>query len=217
MPSTFKQIQKNCEICGVELKLNCSRDIERKKFCSKTCRSKSSITNLWKDESFKYKFLKGAKTKTHKKGHPGNLHPFFGKKRSDNSKLKQSISLSKTIMSGKFNPLGNHKSGYMYHEKFESTIFYRSSYEKFFLELCIEDETVTNVKSSPFMIRYENSRHYIPDFLITKNEKLFLIEVKPLRLIESVSKKTDAAIKFCEERNITFQFFTEKNITSKKI
>lgn len=44
MPSSknYKEYEKFCEVCGSPLKLVCTRDLERKRFCSKSCRSKAS-------------------------------------------------------------------------------------------------------------------------------------------------------------------------------
>lgn len=41
MPSSpgYKNVKKSCMVCGEDLILNNNRDIERKNFCSKTCRS----------------------------------------------------------------------------------------------------------------------------------------------------------------------------------
>ena len=39
MPSSpnYKLVEKFCACCGVKVKLNCERDIERKNFCSRKC------------------------------------------------------------------------------------------------------------------------------------------------------------------------------------
>ena len=37
MPADFRNIIKHCESCGSKLKLNNTRDIERKRFCSRKC------------------------------------------------------------------------------------------------------------------------------------------------------------------------------------
>lgn len=37
MPAGFRGIKKYCEHCGILLKLNSSRDIHRKRFCSRNC------------------------------------------------------------------------------------------------------------------------------------------------------------------------------------
>lgn len=41
----FKKVYKTCAICSVKLKLNNSRDIDRKNFCSKSCANKHSALN----------------------------------------------------------------------------------------------------------------------------------------------------------------------------
>ena len=48
----FKKIIKHCEECGILLKLNNTRDIKRKKYCSRVCTAKVvgrnvNMTKLW--------------------------------------------------------------------------------------------------------------------------------------------------------------------------
>lgn len=44
--SSFRDVSKICEVCGVQLKLNNSRDIVRKKYCSESCKGKSIRGNV---------------------------------------------------------------------------------------------------------------------------------------------------------------------------
>ncbi len=44
MPFKFRTVSKFCGHCKVKLVLNSSRDIERKKFCSHSCRAKAYVT-----------------------------------------------------------------------------------------------------------------------------------------------------------------------------
>lgn len=221
MPSTFRDIEKNCKNCGEKLTLNCTRDIERKNFCSRKCNRSFSVKALWQDENFKEKAISALNNKEVNllKGHKGDKHPFFGKKRTIESRIKQSSSLSESIINGNFNPHSHHISGYLENDKFEKRLFYRSSYEKTFLEFCINDETVTSVKSSPYKILYDETHHYIPDFLIEKSGETILIEIKPIRRINEYANilKFKAADIFCNKMNIKFQIFTEDNIKMKKI
>ena len=43
MPSSknYKEVKKFCEVCGESLTLNSSRDLERKRYCSVSCRAKA--------------------------------------------------------------------------------------------------------------------------------------------------------------------------------
>lgn len=68
--------------------------------------------------------------------------------------------------------------GYFVSNKLETPIFYRSSYEKKFLELCHDSASVTAISTCKFSIPYKDGkrkRRYIPDFLI--NDKI-LVEIK---------------------------------------
>lgn len=217
MPSTFREETKLCENCGEILKLNCSRDLVRKRFCSKSCNRSFTSKQLWKNSDFRELIVKNLNTPevNLKKGHKREKHPFWGKNLDLNRKRKQSESLSESIISGKFNPHANHEHGYMYDSKFiGSKLFYRSSYEKRFLEMCITDDNIKSVSSSPWKILYNDFQHYIPDFLIEKQNKKILVEVKPFRRIYEYSNqlKFEAARKFCTEQGIAFEIFTEKNI-----
>jgi S-adenosylmethionine:tRNA-ribosyltransferase-isomerase (queuine synthetase) len=42
----FRQIKKYCEICGKRLVLNNTRDIKRKRFCSKKCVQKQAMITI---------------------------------------------------------------------------------------------------------------------------------------------------------------------------
>jgi len=42
----FRNIGKTCECCGQSLILNNTRDIVRKRFCSRSCTAKATLTNL---------------------------------------------------------------------------------------------------------------------------------------------------------------------------
>jgi hypothetical protein len=52
---SFRQIEKDCLFCGKRLKLNTTRDIERKKFCSHRC------TTSWRRKNDGGLFIKGSK------------------------------------------------------------------------------------------------------------------------------------------------------------
>lgn len=54
MPSDFKNFKKLCKSCGEELKLNNTRDIKRKNFCSRKCSSSFLLKELWKNKINNY-------------------------------------------------------------------------------------------------------------------------------------------------------------------
>lgn len=220
MPSTFRDVVKNCKNCDTQLKLVCTRDIERKNFCSRSCNQAHNTKRMWNDENCRERLLEVCRKKNPKKGRKGEDHHFWGKKHTAEHSLRQSASLSDAILSGRFKPYASHVSGEMMNEKFQTPIFFRSSYEKIFLEQCIEDESILTVKSSPYKILYTNNdtgkmSHYIPDFLIEKDDRsLVLIEVKPERMVEMKINqlKFDAARNFCLRHNLIFEIVTEKKL-----
>jgi len=212
MPS-FKEIKKYCgnPNCVNLLVLNCTRDIERKKYCSKSCSTKMQVKT---PESNAKRSKAHLGIKNPKKGNPGILHPSFGKKLSIETRSKMSNSISLKILNGDNFYNTNHKTGYIECDKFcKNKIFYRSSYELHFLKLCIEDNNVKYVKSSPFRIKYNDVNHYIPDFLVTLiDESQILFEVKPKRRIPENTSKFNSAIDYCNNHNLKFRIFTEDNI-----
>lgn len=52
MPTDFKNIEKFCLCCGKRLKLNNTRDINRKNFCSRECNGSYLLKELWKNEDY---------------------------------------------------------------------------------------------------------------------------------------------------------------------
>ena len=74
---------KPCKFCGKSIKLKIKRDIERKKFCSKTCLGKWTSKQPGREEITK-KMIKLASTPeaNKKKGRKGKDHPRYIKDRS---------------------------------------------------------------------------------------------------------------------------------------
>ena len=83
--SEFRTIEKFCSCCGNKLKLNNNRDIECKKFCSKSCNATYLLKKLWQNKEY-INIMKEASSKPNpKKGHSGENHPKWIK---DRTKLK---------------------------------------------------------------------------------------------------------------------------------
>jgi 5-methylcytosine-specific restriction endonuclease McrA len=79
LPFKFRMVSKFCGHCKVKLVLNSSRDIERKKFCSRSCRAKAYIT----PEITKLaQSMANTKEANAKKSHHGENHPMWKKDRS---------------------------------------------------------------------------------------------------------------------------------------
>ena len=119
-----------------------------------------------------------------------------------------------------------------------SRIVYRSNWERRFMVYCDKNDDIIYWASEELAIPYispiDNKVHrYYPDFLIkTKQGKKFMIEIKPakqckppkppskktkafmresLEYIRNVSK-WKAAKQYCEDQNMEFKIFTEKEL-----
>lgn len=88
MPSEFRQIAKFCKHCNIKLILNSSRDIERKNFCSHSCRAKSYVTP---EKTAKMQEKANTPEANAKKGFPKEKHP---KWIEDRSKVKKQRTLA---------------------------------------------------------------------------------------------------------------------------
>jgi len=89
----------------------------------------------------------------------------------------------------------------------------RSSYEAKYVEILDNDDSVTSFLYEPFFIEYEFDgiiRRYTPDFLVYENNRLFLVEVKPKRMLEIPINiaKIDAATQL----DIDFEIVTEEEL-----
>jgi hypothetical protein len=122
--------------------------------------------------------------------------------------LNDSGRLENTTVKGRG---GKWQKGWYHSEKFNCDIFYRSSYEKHFLEFCENNDIITKIDFHLKGIKYiwKNQSHwYFPDFLI--NEK-HLIEIKAKYQLkeEQTQKKIETGYKFAHENNIKYVVITE--------
>ena len=83
--NNFKNIVKYYLSCNKKLILNNTRDIERKKFCSKECNGSHTLKKLWENDDFRNKITKISSNQNILKGHKGCVHPKWIK---DRTKLK---------------------------------------------------------------------------------------------------------------------------------
>lgn len=83
--SDFKTIEKKCLYCGEKLKLNNTRDIIRKNFCSRICNCTFSTKKLWENENFINKMKEISKKPNPKKGRSMEKHHLWIE---DRTKLK---------------------------------------------------------------------------------------------------------------------------------
>jgi hypothetical protein len=203
MPVDFKHIQKYCKKCGSILKLNNTRDVKRKNYCSRSC----GISVMHTESAYIKIGATHKGIKNLKKGHPGSTHPNYGKKLSKQTCDKKSDTMSRLIIEGKFNNQKGYKNGKI--ETRFGAMHYRSQYELDFIIMCELDQSVKYLQSEPFRIKMDNNRYYVPDFLINNRE---LVEIKPSRLIDHNMYKIQQGIKYCELNNFNYKVITEKQI-----
>jgi hypothetical protein len=107
-----------------------------------------------------------------------------------------------------------HIHGTFKSEKHGREMFYRSSYELAFLELC-EKSTVGSFDNCKLIVPYcdENGRFrsYLPDFSVGNT----VVEIKPLSLLgyRSNRNKFAAGKKFCADRGWSYVVLTEKELS----
>ena len=109
--------------------------------------------------------------------------------------LISKLMTNRIINDKRFSTGGYSKKGYFFSEKNSKMFFYRSSWEKRFMEQLEEDRSTFFYEVEPFAIEYkfDGSIHrYIPDFLI--NDEL-IVEIKPRFKLEE--PQTIAKIKEC--------------------
>ena len=119
-----------------------------------------------------------------------------------------------------------------------SNIVYRSNWERRFMVYCDKNDDIVFWASEELPIPYYNPvtkkvHRYFPDFIIkTSKGKRFMIEIKPAKYLEPPkpqAKRTKrffgeqvefiknqakwkAASAYCEDQNMEFKVFTEKEL-----
>lgn len=86
---------------------------------------------------------------------------------------------------------------------------FRSSWEKQYFELLDTDDDVITWRSEPFSISYEldgKQRRYVPDVIVTRRDRVQLIEVKPEKLRSTAMNeaKRVAAMRYCIDNDIEY-------------
>lgn len=108
------------------------------------------------------------------------------------------------------NARSNHETGHI--DTPWGNFWFRSSWERMFLEWCIETNTVildANV-GIPY-VHNDKNRVYYADFLIQRGEKKFLCEIKPavIAALEVNLLKFEAARLWCSLNNVIFSHLDE--------
>jgi hypothetical protein len=183
-----------------------------------------------------------SETKKHQYASQEVIHPWLGKKHSEETKNKLSEiksiegkwkgennpayggqpkevreKMSKTraerIQSGEIK-LSRGES--VFFKKANKEVFVRSSWEKDYLQKIDQDENIISAVFEPFVLtyQYDRQRHYIPDIFILYNDGTKkLVEIKPSYFLDAEINKCKfaAAEKYCEEKGMIFEVWTEKN------
>ena len=124
--------------------------------------------------------------------------------------------LIKFIKSGRFNT----KKGYFTSSKCDKQIYYMSSLELKFLELCEANDNIVSISTCEIIkYTYNNIiRNYIPDFkIILKSGEVIITEIKPEVFTNDpkvVAKKL-AAEEYCKSNNMRYEIITDRMINNK--
>lgn len=125
--------------------------------------------------------------------------------------LNDSGRLEKTTKNGRG---GKWNKGWYHSNKFNVDIFYRSSYEKYFLEFCENSDIIKKLEFHLNGIKYifKNQSHwYFPDFLINET---YLVEIKAKYQLkeEQTKAKIQAGIQHCIDKELAYLIITEDNL-----
>jgi len=108
------------------------------------------------------------------------------------------------------------KGGFIYNPFTDGDEFYRSSYEKAFIEYCIANNILWTSKHKIFIPYIDNqgkNHIYLPDFTIKWNNKNYLIEIKAQWQLKhnykNIEQKIIVAKDFCFKNNMIFLLITE--------
>lgn len=144
-------------------------------------------------------------------------NPFVGKKRSVESRERQSRTRAARFVDGTYKWKTWTEGGYLETIK-AGKIWCRSSWEKKVAEQLDHDPLVKNFEVEPFSIPYrlaDVQRHYVPDFLVEKVDGTrALVEVKPKCHVDAAINvaKFAAAREHCEKNGMDFEVWTQDRL-----
>ena len=142
----------------------------------------------------------------------GENNPAYGGQ-SKEVREKMSKTRAERIQSGE---IKLSKGECVFFQKANKEVFARSSWEKDYIEKIDQDQNIVSAIFEPFVIsyQYDQGRNYIPDILIFyKDGTKKLVEIKPSYFLDAeINKcKFSAAQKYCDEKGMIFEVWTEKN------
>ena len=234
---THDDVELSCKECN---KSFIRKYIHRNKlFCSRSCatihqnnimystdevRNKISETkkHQYASEAVIHPWL-GKKHNEDTKAKLSELKTFEGKWKGENNpayggqskevREKMSKTRAERIQSGQ---IKLSRGENVFFKKANKEVFVRSSWEKQYLQKIDEDENIISAIFEPFIIQYEydQKRSYIPDILIVYADATKkLVEVKPSYFLDAEINKCKfaAAEKYCKEKGMIFEVWTEKD------
>lgn len=200
-------VTKICEACGKEFEKPFIQRTVR--FCSKSCATTGERNAMFGKP--------GPMT-----GHVAWNHGLTTKTDDRLHALGEKISIivSDKMVSGSWSPPSTGFKGehYVGSKNGGVATYLRSSFESTYARILDDDVTVMAWEHEPFRIPYlfeGSTRNYVPDFLVTRDSGMSLVEVKPAGLISSPLNlaKQHAAQLWCEANSVTFQTITENDLS----
>lgn len=146
----------------------------------------------------------------------GCNNPMYGKNHTTEAKEKMSNTRTERWLEGKYKKETNkyYKTGYIFSNKLNRNIYYRSSWEEKYILYLDANNAVLSFQEEPFRISYyyKQIRNYIPDFLVEyKKGNKEVIEIKPKCYLKNNKnrKKFSAAREYCKSINVNFKVITQ--------
>lgn len=236
-----EDVENKCLECGNTFTVSYIK--RERKFCSRSCATINHNNNRTEEinkkisDTHKERYLNGTNvhpflnknlTEEHKlaisssrisKGSSvGKRNPMYGKNHTSTTREKISLTRSIKMLNGEYNSW--FCKGTYHSTKTNKDIYFKSSWEKTALEYLDKNKDVVSFMYEPFSLAYYcdfHKRHYTPDLLITyKDGTQKLVEIKPSYYLDAgVNKaKFDSAQKYCNDKGIIFEVWTEKIINS---
>ncbi len=145
-------------------------------------------------------------------------NPFVGKKRSLESREKQSKTRAERIIAGEYG--GWFKKGSIETKK-SGLVNFRSSWEENVIKNLDADPNVVAFKVEPLCLPYylaegkeQHLRHYIPDFIVKYADgRCVMMEVKPRFFVDATINvaKFSVAKEYCEMNGLEFRVLTQSD------
>lgn len=117
-----------------------------------------------------------------------------------------------------------HKKGYIYCEKAKNfLLYYRSSYELFFINYVNKYSKIINISNDVATHTYKSfitnriKKSFIDFLLIFDNNERLLIEIKPYSLLEYKKEQLIGQLEYCLENNLQYLILVESALFNEKL